>query len=238
MLSGLFKKKGNDAQKRENMVDTVKSWYSDRYQIVRIQRNILSLITVLSFVGLLGSLAALSMLQSSKTFEPYIIQIEDKTGVVTQVDRKTVERYTADEAITRYFLVKYIEAREQYNVADYVHYYSHVVRLLSNRDVYFAFRSFIDSNSPESPLKLGRNGSIYIDIKSIVLLGKGNVQIRFTKTQNQGPIPRGGRVERVWHKIATINFGFFDVNYTINERRINPLGFQVTSYRVDEDRAM
>lgn len=238
MIASLIRKKPSEVgkqAKKESMADAVKNWYADRYQTVRVQRNILAIITILSLIGLAGAIYALALLNASKTFEPYLIQIEDRTGIVTQVDKKSVEKYTADEAVTRYFLVKYLQARESYNVNDYLHFYSHVVRLLSNDSVYRAFRFEIALENPNSPLKLGRSASVHIDIKSMVFLGEGKVQVRFARVRTDGPQPRAGRELQRQDLIATINFGYFDVNLSIKEREINPLGFQVTSYRVDQD---
>jgi len=226
-----------DTKTRKKVLDEAKNWYADRYQLVVVQRNVLFLITILALAGLGGSVFAVAILNASKTFEPYLIQIEDKTGITTQITRGSIERYKADEAITRYFLVKYIQARESYNVSDYTYFYTQVVRVFSQSGVYRYFRRKIDVNTPGSPLKLGRNATKTVEIKSITFLESGKAQVRFGVYQ-RGGTTGGGGLERASHLIATINFDYLPLDLTMQERYINPLGFQVKSYRIDEDRSV
>ena len=40
---------------------------------------------------------------------------------------------------------------------------------------------------------------------------------------------------QTFHKIAVVDFDYVPMELTESERDINPIGFQVTAYRVDDD---
>ena len=57
------------------------------------------------------------------------------------------------------------------------------------------------------------------------------MQVRFASISNYV----NGR-SSTEHKIATINYDFFsNIEMTSEERMINPLGFQVIGYRLDDE---
>ena len=65
----------------------IKSWYSNRYQIVVVQRNILLLFTLVSMFSVAISIIFVKTIMSSKSLEPYVIEVEEKTGIATVVDQ-------------------------------------------------------------------------------------------------------------------------------------------------------
>lgn len=214
-----------------------KNWYADRYQAAKVQRNILLIICIISVSSSLIITYMLGQLSNKKTYEPYLIQVEDKSGIVTQINQRSLEKYRADEVMAKYFLVKYLEARESYNFYDYRYFYTRVVRLMSSGSVYSTFSRYISTSNAKSPVKLGSQASVHIEIKSMTNLAKQKIQIRYAKVKTRGEVPvytEDAIIDRE-HKIATINYGFFDLNLNKKDRFINPLGFQVTSIRIDED---
>ena len=56
----------------------IKSWYSNRYQIVVVQRNILLLFTIVSMLSVAVSVIFVKNIMSSKSLEPYVIEVEKK----------------------------------------------------------------------------------------------------------------------------------------------------------------
>ncbi len=224
---GLFKKSVKDES-----IEVKKNWYADRYQTVVVQRNFLALITIASLAGIIFSVLSVVKITTSKTIEPFVIEIEDKTGITNVIRPLTKEKYAYDETLRRYFLTQYITKRETYNYVTFEYNYFTVVRLLSDPVVYNAFRQDVYASNPNSPVRLGQVTQRYIKIKSITFLQpvKGEVgftaQIRFKSDDN------GANVK---YKVATINFDFIDMVLTEEERAINPLGFRVIGYRVDDE---
>ena len=223
---GLFTKKVKDES-----IEVKKNWYADRYQTVVVQRNFLTLITIASLAGIIFSVLSVVKINSSKTIEPFVIEIEDKTGITNVIRPLQQEKYAYDEVLRRYFLTQYITKRETYNYSTFDYNYFTVVRLLSGGAVYGAFRNEVYASNPNSPVRLGQVQRS-IKIKSMTFLQpvKGQdgftAQIRFKSDDN------GANIK---HKVATINFDFADLVLTDEERAVNPLGFQVIGYRVDDE---
>src|SRR5579884_3246916 len=107
-----------------------KNWYKDRYQYVLIQRKLLTVITVTSLICTLATVIVISQLTPLKTIEPYVIQVDQRTGITQTVDPLTVRELTANEAVNNYWIVQYIRARESYSLTDIAKNYN-LVRILS-----------------------------------------------------------------------------------------------------------
>lgn len=225
-----FKKKQAD-----DSIAAKKNWYSDRYQTVLVQRNFFLLLTLISFVGIIVSVLAVIQVTSSKNIEPFVIEIEDKTGITNVIRPLLKEQFAYDEALRRYFITKYINARETYDPGSYRHNYNNVVRLLSASDVYTKFRRSVSPDAPGSPLRFGPKGVREVKIKSISELKAAPGQAGFVYQVRFARTDIGGTYDAVKHLVATINFDFVDMSLTTDERAINPLGFQVTGYRLDEE---
>ena len=66
-------------QVKSNAKNKLKSWYSSRYQIVVVQRNILLVFTIIAMVAVGVAVIFVKQLTSSKSLDPYVIEIEEKT---------------------------------------------------------------------------------------------------------------------------------------------------------------
>jgi type IV secretion system protein VirB8 len=207
------------------------NWYKDRYQYVVVQRKLLAMVTVLSLLCTLVTVLVIAYLTPLKTVEPFVIQVDQKSGITQTVDPLTVKELTANEAVNNYFIVQYIRARESYNIHDLARAYG-IVRVMSEAGrVYQEFLRTADPNNPRSnAARLGGTGSRSIKFKSISYLNPQLVQARILveeKNESAGINQQ--------HKIVLVAFEYIKLNLTAEERYINPLGFRVTDYRIDED---
>ena len=221
---------GLGKKKIDTPLAETRNWYSDRYEFVVVQRNMLFFVTILALLGVAGAVFAMSELASSKTVEPYIIEVEERTGITTLVNENSVAHYTQDEAVKRYFIWRYINARESYNVVDYEYNYGQVVRLMSSGDMYSKFYRYISGDAQDSPTALARTGEKRIKLKSLTFLTPQKAQIRVAIE-----LVKSGTTPIVSNRIITLDFVFSNMSLSTEERFINPLGFQVTDYRMDED---
>jgi type IV secretion system protein VirB8 len=203
-----------------------------------VQRNILFLFIFLAMLIILGGVFIVGEIAISKTIEPFIIEIEDKSGITNVVDPSTKAGLSADEALNSHFVVQYVRARETYNLADYQYNYDTIVRLFSQYRVYSSFKTFIN-NSSQSPVKLyGNNSFTALKIRSVQYFnaneqapGSGDAktaQVRFSVLVD-------GKDDHKVNKIANIKFTYSKSEYKQEERFINPLGFTVIEYRVDDE---
>ena len=213
--------------KSKEAVDN-KNWYKDRYQYVLVQRKLLTVITVTSLICTLATVVVISQLTPLKSIEPYVIQVDQKSGITQTVDPLTVKELTANEAVNNYFIVMYIRAREAYSMTDLAKSYN-LVRIMSeSRKVYPQFVAEADPNNPKSnAARLGTYGERTTRIKSITYLNPQLVQVRLLFEERGGNPPQ--------HKLVLLAFEYVKMSLTIEERYLNPLGFRVTDYRVDED---
>lgn len=236
----LKKKKKNSAEeanevqdrRRKEALNVTKNWYADRYQSAVVQRNLLALISLISLGGVLVCAFAVQQISSSKTIEPFVIEVQETSGIATVVDQLSIKQFVAEETIVRYFLVKYTRAREGYDYTSFRHNYDRVVRLYSTSEIYRAFKRGLGSDPDNVINKLSTHTKRTVKIKSIQFLDDSTAQIRFLLTD----IKKGGVNMAAYHKIAIIGFKFLpNLKMSIEDRYVNPLNFQVTSYTVDDE---
>lgn len=207
------------------------NWYKDRYQHVLVQRKLLVSITIASLFSTLATVITIAYLTPLKTVEPFVIQVDQRSGITQTVDPMTVPELTANEAVKNFYIVQYIRSRETYSISDLGRNYN-IVRIMSDRTkVYPMFMSQADPNNPNSnAARLGVAGIRTVKFKSFSYLNPGLAQVRVTIEEKAE-----GNALRQYHKIILIAFEYVKLNLTNEERYINPLGFRVTDYRVDEE---
>lgn len=209
--------------KKSTKKSKIKSWHSNRYQIVVVQRNILLLLAILLTISMTASIIFVKFVVSSKSLEPYVIEVEEKSGVPTVVDQSTSKTLTADESVKKYFINQFIQAAAGYDPKTYK-LDTEKVRLLSIQNVYTDFRSRINAR------ELGVDSKIEVRIKSIQFPDPSTVQIRVVRNTTSKV---AGNTQK--DEIITMNFFFTNLTLTTEERLINPLGFQVTNFSITEE---
>jgi len=168
---------------------------------------------------------------SSKSLVPYVIEVEDKTGIPTIVEQLNQSSFTADVTLKRYFLYSFLKAAEGYNPGTFRDDYRKLA-LFSTPGIFRSIQSKINPRNENSPsAKIGNRGMIDVALKSISFSSPNTAIIRF-RLKNIGSTP-GFQDNR--DMIADIEFKFTDLSLSSEERYINPLGFQVIKYVVDEE---
>ncbi|KIE04289.1 Type IV secretion system protein VirB8 [Candidatus Jidaibacter acanthamoeba] len=225
-IKGLLKK---EEQSKEATL-SLKNWYSERYEKMLIQRNLLFLVCVISLITIALSVLAIRYIKSTRSIEPFVIEIERKTGVPTVVEPVSVKAYSADDAVKRYFVMKYIRAREEFIFNSYDYNYNTVVRVLSSEDVYYSdYRPKFSIKNPNSPYNLyGNNNYRTVSLKSIIFQSPTSAQVRIRMEVK-------GIMNQVMDKICFVEFKFANLQMNDDERLINPLGFKVTLYRIEDE---
>jgi type IV secretion system protein VirB8 len=209
-----------DKTKKKNQLK-IKSWYSNRYQIVVVQRNILLLFTIISLISVAVAVLFVKNIMASKSLEPYVIEVESKTGIATIVDQMSAQTFTGDQMIRRYFINKFIQSASGYDAKTFKMDLD-FVRLSSTPDIYNEFRNRIRDR------ELGSDSRIEVRIKSIQFPDPNTAQIRVLRiTTTDKTVSKD--------EIITMNFFFSDLKLTMEERLINPLGFQVSRYLVADE---
>jgi len=176
---------------------------------------------------------------------PYLVMADAFTGTST-VARLSGDfnhaSITASDAINRSNIAHFVLARESYDYAlirlrDWATVYT-----MASPAVAAGYTGLHAARNPQSPFNVyGKSRSIRVSILSIQLLdGAGNATPRGATVRFQRELydAASGTSRPLDNRIATLAFTY-KANLSMDEKdRIeNPLGFQVTSYRVDNDYA-
>ena len=216
---------------REKYFDQAESWSTDTRALAARSRR-----TAWSVAGVAVALAgfeavALAMLAPLKTVQPVTLLVDRQTGYVQAIDPLTPKRIAADEALTDAYLAQYVMAREGFDRATVAAEYRRVA-LWSTGRARESYLAHMPATNPDSPFQLYPAGTI-VDarVKSVSRLSIGTALVRFdTELQD-----RSGRAETLQPWIAVIRFRYTDAAMRLEDRLVNPLGFQVVGYRRDAE---
>jgi type IV secretion system protein VirB8 len=218
----------SELSNESDRLNAVKNWYEERYETAITQRNILALVLLISLVGIIISIIAVMMISTSKSFDPFVIQIDEQTGLTEVVNPISSELISGDEAIAKYFIKKYVVARETYNPVDFDTLARKEVRLLSSPTVFWNFLGYIRNPDNDPVVKYGTNNTTYLKVRSWSKLKPKTYVLRFSINETSGAMLSE-------NKISIIEIDYVPMELTSDERDINPIGFQVIGYKVDVD---
>lgn len=235
MLDKVFNLKSKDSENvqtsEKDALKAIKNWYSERYETIIVQRNILFILLIFSLVGIIVSIFAMSQIANSKTFEPFVVQIDGETGRAEVVNPVESRNLTANESLNRFMIKRYITARETYNPVSFDNIARQTIRVLSSGRVYREYLSYIRNEANDPLIKYGQNNTTFIQVKSWSRINGGDKYlVRFSITET-------AREQKVFNKIAVVSFEYVAMELTDEERDINPVGFQVTGYEVNDDKS-
>ncbi|OEF63571.1 conjugal transfer protein TraG [Vibrio cyclitrophicus 1F175] len=183
------------------------------------------------------SVGAVIGLTPLKEVHPFIVRVDNTTGHSEIVKPQSeVKEVSYGEILDKYFVKTFVIARNGYEWQTVQNSYS-TVKLMSEPKVFAPYETYIKGE--QSPTVLFKDlNSIEVKTKAITFLPSSSdsqtvVQVQFTRDikNREGKTALGYR-KTIWE--ATLTFDYLaDIN-TEDERLLNPLGFNVTSYREDE----
>ncbi|WP_033451694.1 type IV secretion system peptidoglycanase PtlE, partial [Bordetella pertussis] len=177
------------------------------------------------------SLIAIATMLPLKTTIPYLIEVEKSSGAASVVTQFEPRDFTPDTLMNQYWLTRYVAARERYDWHTIQHDYDYV-RLLSAPAVRHDYETSYEA--PDAPdRKYGAGTTLAVKILSAIDHGKGVGTVRFVRTRRDAD-GQGAAESSIW--VATVAFAYDQPRaLTQAQRWLNPLGFAVTSYRVDAE---
>ena len=195
------------------------------YRSTRTAWSVAAVSAVLAVCGVVA-VAALAPL---KSVEPFVIRVDNATGIVDVVSALTSEAGRYDEAVTKFFAARYVRAREGY-VASEAEDNFKTASLLSTQPEQARFAAIYRGGNPESPQNIyGRSATARITVKAISLINKSVVSVRYLRA-----VTKGEEV-RTTHWVATLTFAYVNAPMSTTDRLVNPLGFVVSEYRADPE---
>lgn len=207
-------------------------WETSRTeQIEKSERTAWLVAKVASAMAILALLAVVFSLPLKQSI-PYLVRVDKNTGhtdIVTVLDTKKV---SIDEVTDKYWLAKFVRARESWEWYTAQEDYDNV-RLLSSSDVGKEYaKLFQGPNAIDK--QYGQATVVTVEIRSVVPHGNGQASVRFEKKLKRRDSGDTGAQVTSW--IATVGYEYKAISkMSENDRLKNPLGFQALSYRVDSE---
>ncbi len=233
-----FQKKPNNGEEnkiqnshpegQQSSVKQIRNWYEERFENITVQRNLLFVLLLVLLCLSIISVGAVAYIVNTKSFDPFVIQIDDTTGMAKIVNPINSSVLTGNESLAQYFIKKYVIARETYNPVDFETEAMKTVRLLSSSSIYWSYRGYLKSNEVNPVVKYGQKNTTFLIIKSWSKLGDKKFILRFSINETAG-------ARKIFSRIAVVEFDYLPMELEDGDRDINPIGFQVTGYRVDDD---
>ncbi|WP_208436386.1 virB8 family protein [Bartonella vinsonii] len=227
-LRKLWRSRVNSEALKE-YIKEARSFDIDRMHGMRVRMKIAMALTVLFGLMTIALALAVAALTPLKTVEPFVIRVDNSTGIVDTISALKDSPNDYDEAITRYFAAKYVRAREGFQATEAENNFN-LISLLSSPAEQNRFAKWYAGNNPESPQNIYQNMIVTVTIKSISFLSKDLIQVRYYKTLRE----LNGK-ENISHWVSILNFSYINAQISTTDRLINPLGFQVSEYRSDPE---
>ncbi|MGV1988737.1 virB8 family protein [Agrobacterium sp. 22-221-1] len=216
--------------------DSLKSYFDkarrfDQDRLIQVERSarIAWFVAISASVVAVVSVFAIAGLTPLKTVEPFVVRVDNSTGIVDVVSAMTSTAGTYDEAVTKFFAARYVRAREGYVWSEGEENFR-TVALLSTQPEQSRFAAAYRGSNPDSPQNTyGRSATSRINIVSISLINANVASVRYMRT-----VTRGDDV-RTTHWVATLTFSYVNAPMSSTDRLVNPLGFAVSEYRADPE---
>jgi type IV secretion system protein VirB8 len=211
------------------------SWDADRTARIRRGATLAWWVAGAGWVCAVASALAVAMLTPLKQVEPFVVRVDNTTGIVDVVP-VAAGAATPQEAVTRYFLSHYVTVCERFNFATAESDYEECGAFHSaqrNQAWYAAW----SSTNPASPLNVYKDGSsVRVQVESVSFFTRASgltdlAQVRYLKALRQG----GGADEKFTHWVATVQYAYADPAKDPRTRRWNPLGFKIVEFKTEPE---
>lgn len=177
-------------------------------------------------VGVAGLEAlAIIALAPMKTVVPYTLLVDSHTGFTQMLEGTHPQTVRPDAALTQSLLAQYVVAREAYDAATIEEQYRKVA-LWSADAARRDYLALMQADNPQGPISLyGRSKALRVGVESVTSMGAGQAMVRYWADRADG--------RDYW--VALVHYRFSGAPQRIEDRWINPLGFQVFAYRRDQE---
>lgn len=183
---------------------------------------------------------AIAAMMPLKTVQTSVVMVDKATGHVEYVTDIKKMNESEEQTMRRFWLSSYVRHREQWN------YYTRdedrqQVGLMSSTAVQRAYAAYTDSKNPQAPVNVyNQDDKVIVKINpAITYIDDGKTKtedgdriytalVRYTTT-----IERTGTQPKTDYWASTVSFVYRKEPMRVDDRMINPVGFQVINYRKD-----
>jgi type IV secretion system protein VirB8 len=206
------------------------SWETSRVQQLERSERRAWTVAALSAVTVLLSWLAIVFMMPLKEAVPYVIRVDNATGVPDIVTTLKEKGVAGDEVMDKFWVARYVRAHETYDWYSLQEEYE-AVNLLSSPGVAADYNKRFEGDEALDK-KFGNSVRVTVAIASIVLNGKGVATVRFSKRIRT--LADGREDTSQW--VATIAYEYRGTaKLRENMRLTNPFGFQALTFRLDEE---
>jgi type IV secretion system protein VirB8 len=206
-------------------------WESDIARHYRASRRTAWFIAILMSATTLALIGILAMVLPLKTYEPYMVVVDKSSGFVEVKRPMATGALTQDEAVAMFNVVRYIRAREIYDPKAVKENYD-LAQLMATGNAARDLTALFSAGNPQSPVRLyGSETVVSVFIKSVTFPNPNTALVRFS-TQENGA---SGSTSHDW--VSLLRFKYSRASMPNEWRFDNPLGFQVSDYRRDQEAA-
>jgi type IV secretion system protein VirB8 len=219
------------ARRREAYYSEAASWTADIHGALRASRRIAWWIAGAACLVAGIEAMALAALAPLKTVVPYAITVDRQTGYVEAIKPLAPGALGQDQAVTQSNLVRYVLARETFDATDLRESYQSVM-LWSGGGARDDYARLMQRSTPDSPLNLyGPTTTVAVTVKSVSMLSPTTALVRFDTVRRE--VGATAEARRSW--VAAVAFRYTNTPMRQADRFLNPLGFEVTRYRRDNE---
>lgn len=211
------------------------SWDADRVKQYRRSARFGWTVAGAGWVAVLFLSGALMLLMPLKRVEPFLIRVDDTTGVVDVVP-VYAGHASLPEAVTRYFLTHYVMQCERFDYATAESDYEECGAFQTGEENAAWYAKWNPSN-PSSPLNLYKDGTtVRVEVSSVSFLKRANgvsdlAQVRYRTVAE----PQGGGAKKDTDWIATIEYAYVKPSTDPKSRQWNPLGFKIVDFNTERE---
>lgn len=222
--------KSSSQQSAIKFIQSAAEFEKTRIQSIKRSNKIAWSITGVAVLMTVMSVGAIMMLTPLKRVEPFVLKVDNSTGMVEIVTTMKEREASYGEVIDRYWLSQYIQYRESYDWWNVQDYYN-AAMLLSAPAEQLKIADFF--GSPAAPYKVLKD-QVRVKTKIVSISWVGSTaQVRFEK--HVQPLDKYAEKTAPQRLIATINYRYLSTPQSANDRLVNPLGVQIESYRTDHE---
>lgn len=211
------------------------SWDSDRAAQARRTLRVAWSVAGAGWLCALMVAAALMVLTPLKRVDPFVIRVDNSTGIVDVVP-VFVGQTAMPDAVTRYFLDHYITVCERFAHASAESDYEEcgAFHTAQRNQAWYAHWN---RSNPESPLNVYKDGTtIRAQVTAVSFFARASgvgdlAQVRYIKSKRAG----GTAEEQNSYWIATVQYAYGQPSKDPKTRRWNPLGFRIVDFRSEPE---
>ena len=206
-------------------------WETSVYRWTAVSRNVWRILAIVLGLGLLAALGLLWATLPLKSFDVVVLEVDKTTGFV-EASRPLSEAgdLTQNEAVTRANIVRFIRARETYDPKGLRDNYD-LASLYSTGKAADDLAYTYSGTNLQNPVKIfGADTTVTVSVKSVIFLNEKTAAVRFSTTRVSASGPSSTD-----HWVANVRFRYTSEPMRNDWRFDNPLGFQVTEYRREQE---